>query len=62
MNGVQVAKQSAPAGFNPTRLRAAMDKPELRIVVDLNDGEAEWTAYSCDFSYGYVKINAEYHT
>lgn len=62
MNGVQVARQGGPANCNPARTRKAISKPELRIVVDVHAGTHEWTAYSCDLGYDYVKINAEYHT
>lgn len=62
MNGVQVTKSGAPANFDPVRAKAAISKPELRIVADLHAGSAAWEAYSCDLTYDYVKINAEYHT
>lgn len=35
---------------------------EVLVVVDLGVGSAEATVWSCDFSYKYVEINAEYHT
>jgi len=39
-----------------------MKKREFKIYVDLGIGEGEFTAYGCDLSYDYVKINAEYRT
>lgn len=35
-----------------------------RVLIDLRVGTTEWnaTVFTCDFSYEYVKINAEYHT
>lgn len=35
---------------------------EVRIVVDLDMGDANGSFWTCDFSYDYVRINAEYHT
>jgi glutamate N-acetyltransferase/amino-acid N-acetyltransferase len=35
---------------------------EIRVRLDLGTGEGEFTAYTCDFSYDYVKINADYRT
>ncbi len=32
------------------------------VTVDLGLGDGEDTVYTCDFSYDYVKINAEYTT
>ena len=39
-----------------------MKKKEFKIYVDLGIGEGKFTAYGCDLSYDYVKINAEYRT
>lgn len=39
-----------------------MKKDEINIIVDLNLGEYSATAYGCDLSYDYVKINSEYST
>jgi glutamate N-acetyltransferase/amino-acid N-acetyltransferase len=35
---------------------------EIQIVLDLNMGEEVATVWTCDYSYDYIKINAEYHT
>jgi len=40
----------------------ALRKPEVEIGIDLGQGKAEATVYTCDLSYEYVKINAEYTT
>jgi len=39
-----------------------MKRSEFKIYVDLGLGDGEFTAYGCDLSYEYVKINAEYRT
>jgi glutamate N-acetyltransferase/amino-acid N-acetyltransferase len=41
---------------------AAMKKPEFTVRAVLNRGSAEATLWTCDFSFDYVKINAEYRT
>jgi glutamate N-acetyltransferase/amino-acid N-acetyltransferase len=41
---------------------AAMKKPEFLVRAVLNRGEAACTVWTCDFSYDYVKINAEYRS
>ena len=41
---------------------AAMKKPEFTVRALLNRGKAEATVWTCDFSFDYVKINAEYRT
>lgn len=35
---------------------------EVKLVADLGVGQAEATVWTCDLSYKYVEINAEYHT
>ena len=35
---------------------------EVQIVLDLNMGDEVATVWTCDYSYDYIKINAEYHT
>ena len=53
-------------GRNPSYLEpdavAAMRKPEFTVRVVLNRGRASATIWTCDFSYDYVKINAEYRS
>ena len=35
---------------------------EIRVLIDLCDGEEEATAWGCDLTYDYVKINGDYRT
>ncbi len=39
-----------------------MKEKEIRIIVDLAAGSSGATAYGCDLTYDYVRINAEYTT
>ena len=42
--------------------KAVMDKDEIIIRISLGRGKAEHRMLSCDLSYDYVRINAEYRT
>ena len=42
--------------------QAVMNQDAITISVDLQRGTAETTVWTCDLSYDYVKINAEYRT
>ena len=42
--------------------QAVMAKDEITVSVALGRGAAEATVWTCDFSYDYVRINAEYRT
>jgi glutamate N-acetyltransferase/amino-acid N-acetyltransferase len=41
---------------------AIMKEPEILVRVDLARGQAACTIWTCDFSYDYVKINADYRS
>ena len=41
---------------------AVMSRPEITVHIDLARGEASDTVYTCDLSYDYVKINADYRS
>lgn len=43
-------------------VRMVMDNKEVILDLDLGIGEAEATAWGCDLTYDYVRINAEYAT
>lgn len=41
---------------------AVMQKDDILVRIELNRGQAEATIWTCDFSYDYVKINADYRS
>lgn len=53
-------------GVAPNYTEAAgkevMSRPEITIHIDLARGDAHDTVYTCDLSYDYVKINADYRS
>ena len=51
-----------PVDFDLAQAERALESENVEIRVQLQTGVARWTAWTCDFSYEYVKINAEYHT
>lgn len=55
---------SANTGQNFDRPAASeyLKSKEIQIVLDLNMGDESATVWTCDYSYDYIKINAEYHT
>jgi glutamate N-acetyltransferase/amino-acid N-acetyltransferase len=54
-------EDGGPAAFDPKRVSSALKSDH--VVIDLQLGEGETAiVYTCDFGYGYVRINAEYHT
>jgi len=48
--------------YSEERGQRVMQRDEIVIRVELSRGQAHTTVWTCDFSYDYVKINAEYRT
>lgn len=63
LDQVLVAKGGARhTGYREAQGAAAMKKPEFTVRALLNRGKAAATVWTCDLSYDYVKINAEYRS
>ncbi|MDA0256615.1 MAG: bifunctional ornithine acetyltransferase/N-acetylglutamate synthase, partial [Chloroflexi bacterium] len=60
--GLPAFEGGAPAPTPDADLRAAMDAPEVRIRADLGVGSATATAWGCDLTEDYVRINGSYTT
>jgi acetylglutamate kinase len=60
LQGVQVFARGAPAEFDREALRGRMRESRIDVLVELAAGDARATAWGCDLSYDYVKINADY--
>ncbi|MBL9038153.1 MAG: bifunctional glutamate N-acetyltransferase/amino-acid acetyltransferase ArgJ [Archangium sp.] len=56
----QNGANEGPSLHGHGRLRARMRAPEIVVLVDVRAGDATSTAWGCDLSYDYVKINADY--
>lgn len=50
------------AGYREEDGARVMKPAEIAVRIDLGRGAASTTVWTCDFSYDYVKINAEYRT
>jgi glutamate N-acetyltransferase/amino-acid N-acetyltransferase len=50
------------ASYTEAQGAAVMKEAEITVRVVLNRGSVDATVWTCDFSYDYVKINAEYRT
>jgi glutamate N-acetyltransferase/amino-acid N-acetyltransferase len=50
------------ASYQETDGQRVMQEAEITVRVELGRGHAEATVWTCDFSYDYVKINADYRT
>jgi len=59
---VEVCKGSAGMAFSEKKAKQVLSEDEVNIEVTLREGGAGASAFGCDFSYDYVKINGDYRT
>ena len=59
---VEVCKNGAGLDFSEEFAKKVLLEKEIEILVELNSGEFSSTAWGCDLTYDYVKINGDYRT
>ena len=59
---IPVCKNGAGLDFSEEKAKEILLEKEIEILVELNSGEAAATAWGCDLTYEYVKINGDYRT
>ena len=63
LNDVLVAERGGrAASYREEDGALTMKNHDITVAIDLGRGNASQTVYTCDFSYDYVKINAEYRS
>ncbi|MBB3130908.1 glutamate N-acetyltransferase/amino-acid N-acetyltransferase [Paenibacillus rhizosphaerae] len=62
LGDISVLEQSRPVAFDEDEALVYLKGDTVRIVVDLHGGAGQATAWGCDLTYDYVRINAAYRT
>ena len=62
LGGVKVLSNGASVKFDTAKAMGLFKKKDIYIKLDLKCGHAKATAWTCDLSEEYVRINAEYST
>jgi glutamate N-acetyltransferase / amino-acid N-acetyltransferase len=57
-----VARHGGGLQFNETRALEILKRDEVTITVDLRQGEADVTEWTCDMTEEYIRINADYRS
>ncbi len=57
-----VCKNGAGVPFSEEQAKEILLQSEIEVLISLNDGEGKATAWGCDLTYDYVKINGDYRT
>lgn len=59
---IQIFKDGTGTDYSEEKASEILAQPEVCILVDMKMGEAQATAWGCDLTYDYVKINADYRS
>jgi len=59
---IEVCKDGSGVDFSEEIAKEILLEKQIEILISLNDGEFESTAWGCDLTYDYVKINGDYRT
>ncbi len=59
---LQVFEKGVPLNFDEDMAVKIMKEKEVTVFVDMHEGSEEATAWGCDLTYDYVKINADYRS
>jgi glutamate N-acetyltransferase/amino-acid N-acetyltransferase len=59
---VEVCKNGAGVEFSEEIAKEILLEKEIEILISIGDGAYDATAWGCDLTYDYVKINGDYRT
>ncbi len=59
---IQVFGKGEVCGYSEEEATELLSAPEVTVLADMHMGSASATAWGCDLSYDYVKINADYRS
>ena len=59
---VEVCKNGAGIDFSEEIAKEVLTEKEIQVLIELGSGDASATAWGCDLTYDYVKINGDYRT
>ena len=59
---IEVCKNGAGVDFSEEKAKEILVEKEIQVLINLNSGNESATAWGCDLTYDYVKINGDYRT
>ncbi|MXQ52725.1 bifunctional glutamate N-acetyltransferase/amino-acid acetyltransferase ArgJ [Shimazuella alba] len=62
LGSILVVDKGLPVFFDESKVSEILKQETVNIFVDLQQGKQKATAWGCDLTYEYVKINASYRT
>lgn len=62
LGGLTVFRNGRGLPFDEEQAKRVLKEQEVEVEITLHRGEAEAVVWTCDFSYDYVRINADYRS
>ncbi|MCI5490099.1 MAG: bifunctional glutamate N-acetyltransferase/amino-acid acetyltransferase ArgJ [Enterocloster aldenensis] len=59
---MQIIKNGVAVDYSEEEATKILSEPEVTAIADIKMGDARATAWGCDLTYDYVKINADYRS
>ena len=59
---MQIIQNGTALDYSEEEATKILSEPEVTAIADMKQGKAEATAWGCDLTYDYVKINADYRS
>lgn len=59
---IKIVEKGVPADYSEEEATRILSEDEVTVIAHMNMGSAEATAWGCDLTYDYVKINADYRS
>lgn len=59
---IQIYSDGVATDYSEEEATKILSEPEVTVIVDMKMGEETATAWGCDLTYDYVKINADYRS
>ena len=59
---IKIMENGVSTGYSEEEATKILSEPEVTAIADVKMGDATATAWGCDLTYDYVKINADYRS
>ena len=59
---IQIIENGVAVDYSEEEATRILSEPEVTAIADVKMGDASATAWGCDLTYDYVKINADYRS
>ena len=59
---IQITKDGTAVDYSEDKATEILSQPEITAIADIKMGTEEASAWGCDLTYDYVKINADYRS